>query len=104
LVPQAYSRRKKNSDSLGSSGIIDENAPEQTSACRKEINKNSGIPDDPFIEEKIYYDLKGLIVPQRDKLLVTELAVTRLKEMKMKFQKMTHPTGEKGILLHAKVG
>lgn len=45
-----------------------------------------------------------LIVPHRDKLLVTELAVTRLKEMKMKFQKMTHPTGEKGILLNAKVG
>jgi len=61
LVPQAYSRRKKNSDSLGSSGIIDENAPEQTSACCEEINKNSGIPDDPFIEEKIYYDLKDAL-------------------------------------------
>ncbi|VAH60599.1 unnamed protein product [Triticum turgidum subsp. durum] len=61
LVPRAYSRRKKNSDSLGSSGIIDENAPEQTSACRKEIHKNSGIPDDPFIEEKIYYELKDAL-------------------------------------------
>ncbi|KAF7029477.1 hypothetical protein CFC21_041212 [Triticum aestivum] len=60
LVPRAYSR-KKNSDSLGSSGIIDENAPEQTSACRKEIHKNSGIPNDPFIEEKIYYELKDAL-------------------------------------------
>ncbi|XBI17802.1 hypothetical protein VPH35_059759 [Triticum aestivum] len=61
LVPRAYSRRNKNSDSLGSSGIIDENALEQTSACRKEIHKNSGIPDDPFIEEKIYYELKDAL-------------------------------------------
>ncbi|KAM3349274.1 hypothetical protein ACQJBY_022386 [Aegilops geniculata] len=61
LVPRAYSRRKKNSDSLGSSGIIDENAPEQTSACCKEIHKNSGIPDDPFLEEKIYYELKDAL-------------------------------------------
>ncbi|XP_044975987.1 protein LNK2-like isoform X4 [Hordeum vulgare subsp. vulgare] len=61
LVPQAYSRRKKNSDSLGSSGIIGENAPEQTSACHKEIHKIFGIPDDPFLEEKIYYELKDAL-------------------------------------------
>lgn len=38
-----------------------------------------------------------LVVPQRDKLLVRKVAVTRLKEMKMKFQKTTQPAGEKDL-------
>lgn len=60
------------------------------------------MPELDYAFETVCFD--WLIVPHRDKLLVRELAVTRLKEMNMKFQKMTHPTGEKGILLHAKVG
>ncbi|CAM0956008.1 unnamed protein product [Alopecurus aequalis] len=59
LVAQAYSLRKKNLDS--SSGITDENAPQQTSAGHEEIQSKSGIPDDPFIEEKIYYELKDAL-------------------------------------------
>ncbi|XP_051204815.1 protein LNK2 isoform X3 [Lolium perenne] len=59
LVAQAYSPRKKNPDY--SSGIIDENAPQQTSAGHEEIQRESGIPDDPFLEEKIYYELKDAL-------------------------------------------
>ena len=59
LVAQAYSPTNNNPDS--SSGIIDENAPQQTSAGHEDIQRKSGIPDDPFIEEKIYYELKDAL-------------------------------------------
>uniref|UniRef100_A0ACD5VMY9 Uncharacterized protein n=2 Tax=Avena sativa TaxID=4498 RepID=A0ACD5VMY9_AVESA len=59
LVCLAYSLRKNNPDS--SSTIIDENAPQQTSANHEEIPRKSEIPDDSFIEEKIYHELKDAL-------------------------------------------
>lgn len=59
LVAQAYSPRKMNLDF--SKGIIDENAPEQTSAGHQEIQRKSEIPDDPFMEDKIYYELEDAL-------------------------------------------
>ncbi|KQK04457.1 hypothetical protein BRADI_2g13610v3 [Brachypodium distachyon] len=66
MVPQSYSPKKKNPGSLGSSIVTDENAnkvlsPEQISTGHEEIQQNSGILDDPFIEEKIYYELKDAL-------------------------------------------
>uniref|UniRef100_A0ACD5VXM0 Uncharacterized protein n=3 Tax=Avena sativa TaxID=4498 RepID=A0ACD5VXM0_AVESA len=56
FVGQAYTPIKNNPDS--SSTIIEENAPQQTSANHEEILRKSEIPDDSFIKEKIYHELK----------------------------------------------
>ncbi|XP_015621063.1 protein LNK2 isoform X2 [Oryza sativa Japonica Group] len=66
MVPQAYSPKSKNPDSLGSSVVIDDNANKVFSlelipTGHEEIQKSSGIPDDPFIEEKIYYQLQDAL-------------------------------------------
>ncbi|KAF0920173.1 hypothetical protein E2562_033582 [Oryza meyeriana var. granulata] len=66
MVPQAYSPRSKNPDSIGSSVLIDDNAnkvfsPELIPTGHEEIQKSSGIPYDPFIEEKIYYKLQDAL-------------------------------------------
>ncbi|KAL5227382.1 hypothetical protein ABZP36_015647 [Zizania latifolia] len=67
MVPQAYSPKSKNPDSLGSSVVIDDNANKVFSpelippTGHEEIQKCSGIPDDPFIEEKIYYQLQDVL-------------------------------------------
>uniref|UniRef100_A0A0E0JJ86 Protein LNK2 n=2 Tax=Oryza punctata TaxID=4537 RepID=A0A0E0JJ86_ORYPU len=66
VVPQAYSPKSKNPDSLGSSVVIDDNAKKVFSlelipTGHEEIQKSSGIPDDPFIEEKIYYQLQDAL-------------------------------------------
>uniref|UniRef100_I1PK66 Protein LNK2 n=1 Tax=Oryza glaberrima TaxID=4538 RepID=I1PK66_ORYGL len=66
MVPQAYSPKSKNPDSLGSSVVIDDNANKVFSlelipTGHEEIQKSSGIPDDLFIEEKIYYQLQDAL-------------------------------------------
>lgn len=66
MVSQAYSPRNKNPDSLGSSIIIDENAnkvfsPEMIPTNHDLAHKSSAISDDPFIEEKIYYQLQDAL-------------------------------------------
>uniref|UniRef100_A0A0D9V1B1 Protein LNK2 n=1 Tax=Leersia perrieri TaxID=77586 RepID=A0A0D9V1B1_9ORYZ len=66
MVPQAYSPKSKNPDSLGSSVVIDDNvskvfSPELIPSSHEVIQKSSGIPDDPFIEEKIYYQLQDAL-------------------------------------------
>ncbi|KAL6884659.1 hypothetical protein ACP4OV_010595 [Aristida adscensionis] len=64
-IPQPYSPRNKNLDSLGSSIVTDENAnkvfsPELIPISHDDVHK-SAIPDDPFIEEKIYYQLQDAL-------------------------------------------
>ncbi|TVU20893.1 hypothetical protein EJB05_30494 [Eragrostis curvula] len=66
MVPQTCSPRNKNPDSLGSSIVIDENAnkvssPELIPSSHEEVHKSSAISDDPFIEEKIYYQLQDAL-------------------------------------------
>ncbi|KAG2588971.1 protein LNK2-like isoform X4 [Panicum virgatum] len=66
IVPQAYSTRNKNPDSLGSSIVIDENtnkvfSPEMMPTRYDEVHKSSAISDDPYIEEKIYYQLQDAL-------------------------------------------
>ena len=66
IVPQAYSTRNKNPDSLGSSIVIDENtnkvfSPEMMPTRHDEVHKSSAISDDPYIEEKIYYQLQDAL-------------------------------------------
>jgi hypothetical protein len=66
LVPQTYSPRNKNPDSLGSSIVIDENAnkffpPELIPSSHKEVHKSYSVSDDPFIEGKIYYQLQDAL-------------------------------------------
>uniref|UniRef100_J3L085 Protein LNK2 n=2 Tax=Oryza brachyantha TaxID=4533 RepID=J3L085_ORYBR len=66
IVPQSYSPKSRNPDSLGSSVIIDDSAnkvlhSEPIPTGHEEIQKSSGIPDDPFIEEKIYYQLQDAL-------------------------------------------
>ncbi|TVU20740.1 hypothetical protein EJB05_30335, partial [Eragrostis curvula] len=128
VVPQTYSPRNRNPDSLGSLIVIDENVntvflPELIPSSHEEVHKSSVISDDPFIEENKYYEFQDalgkaiyysplvgyqnstmpfetvclvwLIVQQSDKLLVTEVALTRLLEMKMKPQKMIVQVEEK---------
>ncbi|XP_020405828.1 protein LNK2 isoform X2 [Zea mays] len=66
MVSQAYSLRNKNLDSLGSSIVIDENtneifSPEMIPTYHGPVHKSSAISDDPFIEEKIYYQLQDAL-------------------------------------------
>ena len=66
MVSQAYSLRNKNLDSLGSSIVIDENtnkviSPEMIPTDHDRVHKSSAISDDPFIEEKIYYQLQDAL-------------------------------------------
>ncbi|XP_062199375.1 protein LNK2-like isoform X2 [Phragmites australis] len=66
MAPHVYSLRNKNPDSLGTSIVIDENAnkvfsPELIPSSHEEVHKSSAIPDDPFIEEKIYYQLQDAL-------------------------------------------
>ncbi|KAG2597915.1 hypothetical protein PVAP13_5KG292142 [Panicum virgatum] len=66
IVPQAYSTRNKNPDSLGSSIVIDENtskvfSPEMMPTSHDEVHKSSAISDDPYIEKKIYYQLQDAL-------------------------------------------
>ncbi|OQU86864.1 hypothetical protein SORBI_3003G166200 [Sorghum bicolor] len=66
MVSQAYSPRNKNPDSLGSSIVIDENAnkvfsPEVIPTNHDLVHKSSAISVDPFIEEKIYYQLQDAL-------------------------------------------
>ncbi|KAL6608011.1 hypothetical protein ACP70R_041074 [Stipagrostis hirtigluma subsp. patula] len=66
IVPQPYSPRNKNLDSLGSSTVTDENAnkvvmPELLPTSHDEVHKSSAISDDPFIEEKIYFQLQDAL-------------------------------------------
>lgn len=66
MVSQAYSPRNRNLDSLGSSVVIDENAnkvfsPEMIPTNHDLVHKSSAISDDPFIEEKIYYQLQDAL-------------------------------------------
>jgi len=65
-VSQAYSPRNKNPESLGSSIVIDENAnkvfsPEVIPTNHDLVHKSSAISVDPFIEEKIYYQLQDAL-------------------------------------------
>ncbi|CAO2200532.1 unnamed protein product [Urochloa humidicola] len=66
IIPQAYSPRNKNPDSLGSSIVIDENtdkvfSPAMIPTSHDEVHRSSAISDDPFIEEKIYYQLQDAL-------------------------------------------
>ncbi|WVZ70738.1 hypothetical protein U9M48_019381 [Paspalum notatum var. saurae] len=66
MVSQAYSQRNKNPDSLGSSIVIDENtnkvlSPDMIPTSHNEVLKISAVSDDPFIEEKIYYQLQDAL-------------------------------------------
>jgi hypothetical protein len=66
MVPQSYSPRNKNPDSLASSIVIDENTNdffphELIPSSHKEVHKSSSVSDDPFIEEKIYYQLQNAL-------------------------------------------
>lgn len=66
MVPQACSPRNKNQDSLGSSIVIDENTnkvflPVMIPTSHDEVHKSSAISDDPFIEEKLYYQLQDAL-------------------------------------------
>lgn len=67
ISPQAYSLRNKNPDSFGSSIVIKENTNKVFSheiipTSQDEAHKNSAMSDDPFIEEKIYYQLQDALV------------------------------------------
>uniref|UniRef100_K3XF81 Protein LNK2 n=1 Tax=Setaria italica TaxID=4555 RepID=K3XF81_SETIT len=66
IVLQPYSPRNKNADSLGSSIVIDENTnkdflPEMIPTSHDEVHKSFAISEDPFIEEKIYYQLQDAL-------------------------------------------
>jgi hypothetical protein len=66
MVSQAYTPGNKNPDSLGSSIVIDENtnkviSPEMIPTDHDRVHKSSAISDDPFIEEKIYYQLQDAL-------------------------------------------
>ncbi|CAO2208248.1 unnamed protein product [Urochloa humidicola] len=66
IAPQAYSPRNKNPDSFGGPIVIDENtnkvfSPEMIPMSHNEVHKSSAISDDPFIEEKIYYQLQDAL-------------------------------------------
>ncbi|CAL4949740.1 unnamed protein product [Urochloa decumbens] len=66
IVPQAYSVRNKKPDSLGNSIVMDENtnkvfSPEMIPTSHDEVHRSSTISDDPFIEEKIYYQLQDAL-------------------------------------------
>ncbi|PVH38726.1 hypothetical protein PAHAL_5G333900 [Panicum hallii] len=66
IVPQTYSTRNKNPDSLGSSIVIDGNtnkvfSPEMMPTSHDEVHRSSAISDDPYIEEKIYYQLQDAL-------------------------------------------
>ncbi|CAL4963495.1 unnamed protein product [Urochloa decumbens] len=66
IVPQAYSARNKNPDSLGNSIVMDENtnkvfSPEMIPTSHDEVHRSSTISDDPFIEEKIYYQFQDAL-------------------------------------------
>ncbi|KAJ1257424.1 hypothetical protein BS78_K041100 [Paspalum vaginatum] len=66
MVSQAYTPRNKNPDSLGCSIVIDENtnkvlSPDMIPTNHNNVRKTSAISDDPFIEEKIYYQLQDAL-------------------------------------------
>jgi hypothetical protein len=66
IVLQPGSPRNKNADSLRISIVKDENTtkgflPEMIPTSHDEVHKSSAISDDPFTEEKIYYQLQDAI-------------------------------------------
>ncbi|GJN41322.1 hypothetical protein PR202_gn00678 [Eleusine coracana subsp. coracana] len=66
MLPQTYSPRNKNPDSLGGSIVIDENTNKVFSlelipSCCSEVHKSSTVSEDPFIEETIYYQLQDAL-------------------------------------------